>query len=225
MEMPNKETLPILLVDDSPTDVTIVQKALAKAGILNPLHICQDGEEAIDFLNKRFSNVGILILDIHLPKVGGLEVLKEAKRIDPEMVVIMLTSHASMKTAIQSLRRDGAYDYLEKSKEDLPNLIEAVKSALETRVLRLQTHWVVQNEGGERVIDMAKIQETYDLSNREIDVVKCLCRGDANKEIADRLFISELTVKGHLKKIYQKMDVHNRATLVSKILAGTQLGM
>src|SRR5581483_153358 len=126
MEIPNKETLPILLVDDSRTDVTIVQKALAKAGILNPLHICQDGEEAIDFLNKRFSNVGILILDIHLPKVGGLEVLKEAKRIDPEMVVIMLTSHASMKTAIQSLRRDGAYDYLEKSKEDLPNLIEAV---------------------------------------------------------------------------------------------------
>jgi DNA-binding NarL/FixJ family response regulator len=224
METPNKETLPILLVEDSPTDVAIVQKALTKAGILNPFHVCHDGEEAIDFLNKRFSSIGLLILDIHLPKIGGMEVLKEAKRVDPEMVVIMLTSHGSMKTAIQSLRRDGAYDYLEKSKEDLPNLIEAVRSALETRMLRLQTHWVVQNEGGERVIDMAKIQEMYDLSNREIDVVKCLCRGDANKEIGDRLFISELTVKGHLKKIYQKMDVHNRATLVSKILSGSQLG-
>jgi DNA-binding NarL/FixJ family response regulator len=223
MDAPNKEALPILLVEDSPTDVTIVQKALKKAGIPNPLHICHDGEEAIDFLHGRFSNIGLVILDIHLPKIGGLEVLKEAKRIDPDMMVIMLTSQASMKTAIQSLRRDGAYDYLEKSKDDLPDLIEAVKSALETRMLRLQTHWVIPGEGGERVIDMSKIQEEHGLSNREIDVVKCLSRGDANKEIADRLFISELTVKGHLKKIYQKMDVHNRATLVSKVLAGTPL--
>lgn len=223
MDAPNKEALPILLVEDSPTDVTIVQKALKKAGISNPLHVCHDGEEAIDFLHERFSNIGLVILDIHLPKIGGLEVLKEAKRIDPDMMVIMLTSQASMKTAIQSLRRDGAYDYLEKSKDDLPDLIEAVKSALETRMLRLQTHWVIPGEGGERIIDMSKIQEEYGLSNREIDVVKCLSRGDANKEIADRLFISELTVKGHLKKIYQKMDVHNRATLVSKVLAGTPL--
>ena len=138
------------------------------------------------------------------------------------MMVIMLTSQASMKTAIQSLRRDGAFDYLEKSKEDLPDLIEAVRSALETRLVRLQTHWLIQGEGGERVIDMSKIQEEHGLSNREIDVVKCLSRGDSNKEIADRLFISELTVKGHLKKIYQKMDVHNRATLVSKVLSGAQ---
>lgn len=223
MDAPNKEALPILLVEDSPTDVTIVQKALKKAGISNPLHVCHDGEEAIDFLHERFSNIVLVILDIHLPKIGGLEVLKEAKRIDPDMMVIMLTSQASMKTAIQSLRRDGAYDYLEKSKDDLPDLIEAVKSALETRMLRLQTHWVIPGEGGERIIDMSKIQEEYGLSNREIDVVKCLSRGDANKEIADRLFISELTVKGHLKKIYQKMDVHNRATLVSKVLAGTPL--
>jgi DNA-binding NarL/FixJ family response regulator len=224
MESPNKEALPILLVEDSPTDVAIVQKALKKAGILNPLHVCHDGEEAIDFLHGRFSNVGLAILDIHLPKIGGLEVLKEAKRIDPDMVVIMLTSQASMKTAIQSLRRDGAYDYLEKSKEDLPELIEAVRSALETRMVRLQNHWTVPGEGGERIIDMSKIQEEHGLSNREIDVVKCLTRGDSNKEIGDRLFISELTVKGHLKKIYQKMNVHNRATLVSNVLSGSQLG-
>ncbi|TAJ98262.1 MAG: response regulator transcription factor [Candidatus Manganitrophaceae bacterium] len=219
----NKETIPILLVEDSPSDIAVIQRSLKKGGITNPVHIARDGQEAIDFLHERFANPGVLILDIHLPKVNGIDVLHEAKQIDTEIVAIMLTSHASMKTAIQALRREGAFDYLEKSKDDLPQLVEAVRLAIEKRVLQLQSRWVVESEGSERVVDMKKVQERFDLSDREVDVVKCLCRGDANKEIADRLFISELTVKGHLKKIYQKMDVHNRATLVSKILSGAML--
>lgn len=219
----NKEAIPILLVEDSPSDVEVIRRSLKKGGISNPLHIVRDGQEAVDFLHERFSHPGVLILDIHLPKVNGIDVLHEAKQIDPEVIAIMLTSHASMKTAIQSLRREGAYDYLEKSKDDLPQLVEAVRHAIEKRALQLQNRWVIQAEGGERVIDMKKVQETFDLSEREVAVIKCLCRGDSNKEIADRLFISELTVKGHLKKIYQKMDVHNRATLVSKILSGAML--
>lgn len=90
--------------------------------------------------------------------------------------------------------------------------------ALEKQAIRLQTQWVVQDEWRERVIDMIKIQKQFDLSRREAEVVKYLCRGDTNKGIAERLFISKLTVKGHVRKIYQKMGVHNRATLVSKIL-------
>lgn len=225
MSTVNKESIPIFLVEDSPSDIEVIQRSLKKGGISNPLHIARDGQEAVDFLHERFAHPGVLILDIHLPKINGIDVLHEAKQIDPEIIAIMLTSHASMKTAIQSLRREGAFDYLEKSKDDLPQLIEAVRLAIEKRALQLQSRWVVQAEGSERVIDMKKVQETFDLSTREVDVVKCLCRGDANKEIADRLFISELTVKGHLKKIYQKMDVHNRATLVSKILSGPMLGV
>lgn len=223
MSSVQRELISILLVEDSPSDIAVIQRSLKKAGVANPLHVARDGQEAIDFLHERFARPGVLILDIHLPKVNGIDVLHEAKQIDEEIVAIMLTSHASMKTAIQSLRREGAFDYLEKSKDDLPQLVEAVRLAIEKRALQLQHRWVVQAEGGERVIDMKKVQESFDLSGREVDVIKCLCRGDANKEIAERLFISELTVKGHLKKIYQKMDVHNRATLVSKILSGAML--
>jgi DNA-binding NarL/FixJ family response regulator len=160
-------------------------------------------------------------LDINLPKLDGMEVLRAAKRLDPETVAVMLTSHASLQTAVQSLRREGAFDYIEKSKDDLPQLVEAVRLALKKRALQLQTRWVVRSQaGGERVIDMTQVKERFDLSDREIDVVKCLCRGDTNKEIGERLFISDLTVKGHLKHIFQKMNVHNRATLVATILSG-----
>jgi DNA-binding NarL/FixJ family response regulator len=214
-----KDNIPILLVEDNPADVAIIQRSLQKSGLPNPVHVVRDGQEAVDFLHRRYVRPGVLILDIHLPKVGGMEVLKEAKRVDPETVVIMLTARASLRTAVASLRREGAFDYLQKSKEELPQLVDAVRLGVERRALRLQTRWIIESEGERRIIDTVKLQEVFDLSEREIDVVKCLCRGDSNKEIAERLFISELTVKGHLKSIYQKAAVHNRATLVAKVMA------
>lgn len=210
--------IPILLVEDSPQDVSMIQTSLIKEGVRNPLHVVMDGQEALDFLRARADAIGVLILDIHLPKINGMEVLKAAKEIDPEMVVIMLTEQATMETAVRSLRREGAFDYLEKSKDDLPRLMEAVHSAIKKRALSLQSHWTFQGDKGPCAIDMSKVEKGYRLTARELDVVKCLCQGDSNREIAEQLFISELTVKVHLKKIYEKMDIHNRATLISKIL-------
>ena len=218
----DESAIPILLVEDNPADVAIIQRSLKKGNLHNPVRVARDGAEAIDCLHDRVMQPGVLILDINLPKLDGMEVLRAAKRLDPETVAVMLTSHASLQTAVQSLRREGAFDYLEKSKDDLPQLVEAVRLALKKRALQLQTRWVVRSQaGGERVIDMTQVKERFDLSDREIDVVKCLCRGDTNKEIGERLFISDLTVKGHLKHIFQKMNVHNRATLVATILAGS----
>jgi len=73
--------------------------------------------------------------------------------------------------------------------------------------------------GKHPVVDMGFIQERFGLSDREVDVIKCLCRGNTNTEIAERLFISDLTVKGHLKHIYQKMGARTRSAVVSAILA------
>ncbi len=219
----DEAAIPILLVEDNPADVAIIQRSLKKGNLHNPVRVARDGAEAIDCLHDHGEQPGVLILDINLPKLDGMEVLRAAKRLDPETVAVMLTSHASLQTAVQSLRREGAFDYLEKSKDDLPQLVEAVRLALKKRALQLQTRWVVWSQaGGERIIDMATVKERFDLSDREIDVVKCLCRGDTNKEIGERLFISDLTVKGHLKHIFQKMNVHNRATLVATILAGPE---
>ncbi len=209
----------ILLVEDSLQDIVIIQRSLKKQRLQNTLHLARDGREALKLLNVHFGKIGVLLLDIHLPKMGGMEVLKHAKALDSEIVVIMMTGKASVETAVQSLRREGAFDYLEKSKDDLPQLLEAVHLALKKRVLSLKTHWTLESESGSCMIDMTEIERRHHLSKRELDVVKCLCQGDTNREIAEKLFISELTVKVHLKKIYEKMNVHNRTSLSSKVLA------
>lgn len=213
--------IPILLVEDHPPDVEIIRRALKKDGLRNPIRLVKDGEEAINLLRAQSIPIGVVILDIHLPKMDGIAVLKVAKAVDPETVVIMLTGQASMKTAVESLRREGAFDYLEKSKDDLPHLVETVHLAIEKRALSLQTLWPFKAGGKTHLIEMKQIEKRFGLSSREMDVVKCVCRGDTNREIAERLFISELTVKSHLKKIYGKMNVHNRTTLSSKILSST----
>lgn len=218
----DEASIAILLTEDSPSDAQIIQRSLKKATVTNPLVVAPDGQAALDLLREPSSRFGVLILDIHLPKVGGLDVLKEARRIDPELVVIMLTGQASFQTAVQSLRQDGAFDYLEKSKDDLPNLVDAVRQALKRRALRRQTRWKVTSKtGADPVVDMQSVKDRFNLSDREVDVIKCLCRGDTNKEIGERLFISDLTVKGHLKHIYQKMGAHTRSAVVSTVLANS----
>lgn len=215
----DERSIPILLAEDKPSDVAIIQRSLTKGNVANPLHVARDGQEALDRLGDRTVRYGVLILDLHLPKVGGLHVLQEARRGDPELIAIMLTANASFQTAVQSLRHEGAFDYLEKSKDDLPQLVDAVRLALKQWWLRRQTRWAVPTRGGERRgVDMIAVKTHFDLSDREIDVVKCLCRGDTNKAIGEQLFISDLTVKGHLKHIYEKLGVHTRSAVVSAIL-------
>lgn len=218
----DEASIAILLAEDSPSDAQIIQRSLKRGTVTNPLVVARDGQAALDLLREPSSRFGVLILDIHLPKVGGLDVLKEARRIDPELVVIMLTARASFQTAVQALRREGAFDYLEKSKDDLPDLVDAVRQALKRRALRLQTRWKVTSKtGADPVVDMQSVKDRFNLSDREVDVIKCLCRGDTNKEIGERLFISDLTVKGHLKHVYQKMGAHTRSAVVSTVLANS----
>ncbi|MFZ5863068.1 MAG: LuxR C-terminal-related transcriptional regulator [Nitrospirota bacterium] len=212
----------ILLAEAESADIDVIRRSLIGGSIHNPLVVARDGQAALDLLRARSHEFGVAILDIHLPKVGGLDVLPEAKRLDPELVVIMLTGRASVHTAVRSLRREGAFDYVRKSKGHLPNLVEAVRLAITKRALNRHHPWTPSSGGGhERMGHRRLLQERLHLSNREWDVIICLCRGDTNKEIGARLLISDLTVKGYLKQIYKKMGVHTRAAAVSTALAHT----
>jgi len=142
-------------------------------------------------------------------------VFKEAKRIDPDAVVILLTSGASFLEPIRS----ESCDYLERSKDNPWELAEAVYLAIEKRALRLQECFVVETQGSKRPIHARPLRERFSLHEREMDVVKLLCGGATDKDLAEILFISERTLKGYLHNIFQKMGVQNRAALICKVLA------
>ena len=104
-----KKKIKLLFVDDDKTFSKVMKKELARMGYST---VCADcGEAAIDAL--RMHNFEVIILDIKMPGIGGLNTLKCVKEIDPEVEVIMLTGRATIESAVESMKM-GAYDYITK---------------------------------------------------------------------------------------------------------------
>lgn len=134
----------ILIVDDSPKDVELTIAALAEKNLANEVVVAEDGEEALDYLYKRgkFStdngNPGIILLDIKMPKMNGIEVLKHIRSnpIFKSIPVIMLTSSHEEKDLVESYKL-GANSYVVKP-VDIMQFIDAIKS--------LGQYWAVINQ-------------------------------------------------------------------------------
>ena len=104
-----KNKIKLLFVDDDKTFSKVMKKELTRMGYSV---VCADcGEKAIDTFKKR--NFEVIILDIKMPGIGGLNTLKRVKEIDPEVEVIMLTGRATIESAVESMKI-GAYDYITK---------------------------------------------------------------------------------------------------------------
>lgn len=136
----------ILLVEDNPDDVTLTLRAFKKNNIRNEIVVAQDGEEALDFLFRRgaYSELDpqdlpeVVLLDLKLPKVDGLEVLQQI-RADPRtrlLPVVILTSSKEEQDLIEGYSR-GANSYVRKP-VDFDQFLEAVR--------QLGLYWLVLNE-------------------------------------------------------------------------------
>lgn len=135
----------ILLVEDNPKDVELTLSALAENNLANEVVIAEDGEEALDYLYRRGKfadhqneNPVVILLDIKMPKIDGIEVLRQI-RSDPKLKlipVIMVTSSSEERDIIESYNL-GANSYVVKP-VDIIQFIEAIKN--------LGQYWVVINK-------------------------------------------------------------------------------
>ncbi len=121
------EKLKMLLVDDEPRFLATTQKLLSKKGY--DAVTAGSGAEALDLL--RAQTVHVVILDVKMPGMDGIAVLREIKRRFPLVEVIMLTGHATVETAIDGLK-SGAFDYLMKP-ADVDELLSKAADAFERR--------------------------------------------------------------------------------------------
>jgi CheY-like chemotaxis protein len=136
----------ILLVEDNPSDIDLTKRALAKGRIANELVVAEDGQEALDFLFGTGSHAGrdlalmptVILLDLKLPKVDGLEVLKRirADKRTKRLPVVILTSSREEQDIAASYDL-GANSYIRKP-VDFSQFVEAVAS--------LNLYWLVLNE-------------------------------------------------------------------------------
>jgi DNA-binding NtrC family response regulator len=121
------KALKVLFVDDEIDFLETLMKRMKKRGV--DVAGVGSGEQALDYLNKQ--PVDVVVLDVRMPGIDGIQTLREIKRIDPLMEVIMLTGHASIEVAIEGMEL-GAFDYLMKP-ADIDELFYKIQDAFKKR--------------------------------------------------------------------------------------------
>lgn len=168
-----------------------------------------NGQEALDTIQKLAPDV--LLLDINMPVMDGIQALASIRKLLPEQKVLMLTISQNDDDLIDAIVA-GANGYLLKNAEPdaLRNTIQQIVAGNAVLAPEI-TSKVLQ------AVRRAKTDRSRSLlSEREVDVLKCLARGQTTSQIAATLFISENTVKTHIRHILEKMEVNNRAEAVAR---------
>ncbi|WP_297588872.1 response regulator transcription factor [uncultured Corynebacterium sp.] len=189
----------VMLIDDHP----VVRAGLR--AVLNSFGDIEVVAEGADGTAEIPADVDVIITDIQMPNVDGIEVTRRAVAAGGPPVLILTTydTQADVVAAVEA----GALGYLLKDAPEDELHDAVVKAANRERVLSAQVAGVL----AERVM---RPEEA--LSAREIEILKALQTGASNKQMAASLFISEATVKTHLIHIYSKLGVDNRTAAVDK---------
>jgi len=161
-------------------------------------------------------NVNVVLMDIALPGMNGIEGVKEAKKLKPDIDILMLTIYEDSEKVFDALCA-GACGYLVK-KTPPSKLLDAIKdvyeggSPMSSQIARQVITAFKESK------DVKDESPDYKLSAREKEVITLLASGNNYQQIADQLFISVDTVRHHIKNIYKKLHVHTQSEAVAKAI-------
>jgi DNA-binding NarL/FixJ family response regulator len=202
----------VSIVEDSEQVRTTLARVINRAEGVRCVSQHANAEAALEALPTERPQV--VLMDINLPGMNGVECVRRLKQLAPEIQVIMLTVYEDTETIFNALAA-GASGYLLK-RTTSAELLAAIKdvshggSPMTTHIARK----VVQSFQR----SAAAAQSTEGLSPREQEVLDCLAKGFLYKEIADKLSISYETVHTYIRRIYEKLQVRTRTEAVAKFL-------
>lgn len=181
-----------------------------------------DGEPALQFL-KRKNEVNVVILDLNLPTIDGLEMTRKMLAINPDISILIL-SHEGDKSLILQALKNGAQGYVTKDApiDELLVGIRALAKGNNYFSSNISAKVMVQFGRARAGITTTKIKPF--ITNREQQILEFLYKELTNKEIADRLFISPRTVDTHKRNLRKKLNVKSSVGLIKYYLNHIQTG-
>jgi DNA-binding NarL/FixJ family response regulator len=203
----------ILIADDHAMLREGMRNLLEKEKDFELVGEAADGEEAVQLAGKLKPD--IIIMDIVMPRLNGIEATKQIKQVSPSTALLILTAYSDIRYII-GLLEAGACGYLLKNSpgKDVIRAIRAVRSGesvLDSEVTRK----LVQ-----RLASLSKSPDEREASGqltpREIEILKWAARGLSNKELSEKLFISLRTVKAHMTNIFNKLGCSSRTDAIIK---------
>lgn len=198
----------VLIVDDHALFVEGMKSMFKPEDGITVTCTTQNGNEVPHILENE--EVDVILMDIDMPILDGISTMELIKNKGNNVPILMLTMHQSIKRIRGSLER-GAQGYILKDASK-PDLMEAIR-----KVSQRQNYF--HPKINDQIFDYfrgktAAKNTLQELSEREIEIIKCLSNGMNTKAIAETLFISEHTVKTHRRNIMQKLRVKTSAELV-----------
>jgi DNA-binding NarL/FixJ family response regulator len=208
------ETIKVIIADDQRLMREGLATLLALSDDIEIVAQAGDGAEAIEL--AKVQRPDVILMDIQMPHVNGVEATRTIRTILPNTQIIILTTFDDDEYLMSGLRA-GACGYLLK---DMPSeqLADAIRSAAKGQspigpeMARKLVNLVTQSP----IVPPTPTAATSELSDREIEVLRLIAAGSSNKEIAEKLFIAEGTAKNHVSNILSKLEARDRAQAVAR---------
>ena len=198
-----------VIIDDHNIIIEGIEMLLGFEKDIKILKSYNDGYDFLDDLRTNKIVPDVVLMDLMMPTISGLECSKILKKEFPEIKIIILSMNCDEKVVYDLIEKIGVEGYLSKkiSRKELVSALNDVKlgyihlSDEASRAL---------SEFKKRIFEYPEIK----LSAREKEIVALMMKGNTNREIAEKLFISESTVETHRKNIYRKTDAHSLPKLI-----------
>ncbi len=205
----------IVIVDDHEIVRRGISAILRGAPDFQVVGEAADGKEALRVIRETQPDVALV--DVRLPEISGIELCYRIQRETPQTQVLILTGYLD-GSLVRECIHAGAKGYVLKdvASTDLRRSIRELvrgESPVDPRAARMMIHWL--REGPE-----ADTPDHFTL--REIEILRLIAEGLTNREIAERICLSENTVKTYIQSLYQKLDAHNR---IEAVMRATKWGL
>lgn len=208
----SNSTVEVLIVDDHPLLREGLSTLFELEGGISVVGQASNGPEALRLSEELQPDV--MLLDINMPGMNGIEVAKISRERHPEIGILVLTIHDD-ESYVNEMIRNGAKGYLLKDAEPR-QVVQAIKqvakgeSVYPTALMeRVMDHYHELEVHYGNLQTAATLNELC-LTNRELEILRYIVEGMSNKEIAATLFISEKTVKNHITSLLRKLEVEDR---------------
>lgn len=212
------EMYKVLLVDDEKLLLDSLEIILS----LNNMEVigkANDGNAAIMILKEVKECCDIALVDLNMKGMGGIELIKEIKRNYPKIKILVLTTFYDDKNISEAIA-GGADGYLLKDsgKDVILGAITQIMggiTVLDQKVMLRLT--ALMNSNLKNNVHNTSCEFSCDMTEREKEICQLMAEGLANKQIAERLYISEGTVKNYISNIYDKTGIHDRVKLIVEL--------